>query len=80
VEEEIVTRAEFPLEKARQVLKHEMVAVLGYEDQGPAQAKVRFRQLVFAMRLPGLDWAIESRSESNTNGGEDGWHLLTLEA
>jgi ketol-acid reductoisomerase len=38
VEEEIVTRAEFPLEKARQVLKDEVVAVLGYGVQGPAQA------------------------------------------
>ena len=36
--EEIVTREEFPLEKARQVLKDEVVAVLGYGVQGPAQA------------------------------------------
>jgi ketol-acid reductoisomerase len=36
--EEVVTRAEFPLEKARQVLKEETVAVLGYGVQGPAQA------------------------------------------
>jgi len=38
VEEEVVTRQEFPLEKARQVLKDETVAVLGYGVQGPAQA------------------------------------------
>ncbi|GAP21288.1 ketol-acid reductoisomerase [Leptolinea tardivitalis] len=38
VEEEVVTREEFPLEKARQVLKNETVAVLGYGVQGPAQA------------------------------------------
>jgi ketol-acid reductoisomerase len=38
VEEEVVTREEFPLEKARQVLKGETVAVLGYGVQGPAQA------------------------------------------
>jgi ketol-acid reductoisomerase len=38
VEEEVVTRDEFPLEKARQVLKDEVVAVLGYGVQGPAQA------------------------------------------
>jgi ketol-acid reductoisomerase len=36
--EEIVTREEFPLEKARQVLREETVAVLGYGVQGPAQA------------------------------------------
>lgn len=38
VEEEVVTRDEFPLEKARQALKDEVVAVLGYGVQGPAQA------------------------------------------
>jgi ketol-acid reductoisomerase len=38
VEEEVVTRGEFPLEKAREVLKNEVVAVLGYGVQGPAQA------------------------------------------
>src|SRR5512135_798678 len=38
VREEVVTREEFPLEKAREVLKNEVVAVLGYGVQGPAQA------------------------------------------
>ncbi len=38
VEEEVITREEFPLEKAREVLKNEVVAVLGYGVQGPAQA------------------------------------------
>jgi ketol-acid reductoisomerase len=36
--EDVVTREEFPLEKAREVLKEETVAVLGYGVQGPAQA------------------------------------------
>jgi ketol-acid reductoisomerase len=38
VEEEVITRDEFPLEKARAILKQEVVAVLGYGVQGPAQA------------------------------------------
>ncbi len=38
VEEEVVTREEFPLEKAREVLKDEVIAILGYGVQGPAQA------------------------------------------
>ena len=38
VEEEVVTREEFPLKKAQEVLKDELVAVLGYGVQGPAQA------------------------------------------
>jgi ketol-acid reductoisomerase len=36
--EDVVTRDEFPLERAREVLKDEVVAVLGYGVQGPAQA------------------------------------------
>lgn len=36
--EEVVTREEFPLEKAQQVLANETVAVIGYGVQGPAQA------------------------------------------
>jgi ketol-acid reductoisomerase len=36
--EEVVTREEFPLKKAREVLKDEVIAILGYGVQGPAQA------------------------------------------
>lgn len=36
--EEVITRDEFPLATARKVLKNEVVAVLGYGVQGPAQA------------------------------------------
>jgi ketol-acid reductoisomerase len=36
--EDVVTREEFPLSKAREVLKNEVVAVIGYGVQGPAQA------------------------------------------
>jgi ketol-acid reductoisomerase len=38
VKERVVTRKEFPLAKARQVLKNETIAVIGYGVQGPAQA------------------------------------------
>ncbi len=38
VEENVVTREEFPLAKAQQVLKNETVAVIGYGVQGPGQA------------------------------------------
>ncbi len=36
--EDVVMRDEFPMEQAREVLSDEMVAVLGYGVQGPAQA------------------------------------------
>src|SRR3954464_2310986 len=38
VEENVVTREEFPLSKAQEVLKNEVVAVIGYGVQGPGQA------------------------------------------
>src|SRR3989339_2165903 len=38
VMEEVVTRDEFPLSKAQEVLKNEVVAVIGYGVQGPAQS------------------------------------------
>lgn len=38
VVENIVTKDEFTLEKAREVLKNETIAVIGYGIQGPGQA------------------------------------------
>ena len=38
VKENVVTRKEFPITKARRVLKDEIIAVIGYGVQGPAQA------------------------------------------
>lgn len=38
VTENVVTREEFPLEKAREVLKNETIAVIGYGVQGPGQS------------------------------------------
>ena len=38
VEENVVLREEFPLEKAREVLKDETIAVIGYGVQGPGQS------------------------------------------
>jgi ketol-acid reductoisomerase len=36
--EEVVTREEFPMEQAREVLKNETIAIIGYGVQGPAQS------------------------------------------
>ena len=38
VVEDVVTREEFSIEKAREILKHETIAVIGYGVQGPAQS------------------------------------------
>ncbi len=67
VDEEVVTREEFPLEKAREVLKDEVVAVLGYGVQGPAQA--------MNMRDNGIKVIVGQREgTANWNKAlEDGW-------
>lgn len=67
VEEEVVTRDEFPLEKAREALKDEVVAVLGYGVQGPAQA--------LNMRDNGINVIVGQREGTkNWNKAvEDGW-------
>jgi ketol-acid reductoisomerase len=38
IEESVITRDEFPLKKAKDVLKNQIIAVIGYGVQGPAQA------------------------------------------
>ncbi len=38
VKEEVVVRKEFPMSRARKVLKDEVIAVIGYGVQGPAQS------------------------------------------
>ncbi|GHV22332.1 ketol-acid reductoisomerase [Bacteroidia bacterium] len=38
VEENVATREEFPLEKAKETLKNETIAVIGYGVQGPGQS------------------------------------------
>jgi len=67
MEEEVVTREEFPLEKAREVLKDEVVAVLGYGVQGPAQA--------MNMRDNGINVIVGQRAGTKNwdKAIEDGW-------
>ena len=68
VVEEVVTRDELPLEKARQVLEGEVVAVLGYGVQGPAQA--------LNMRDNGLNVIVggdPERRRSWEKARQDGW-------
>jgi ketol-acid reductoisomerase len=38
VKEEVIMRSEFPMEKARRVLKDEVIAIIGYGVQGPGQS------------------------------------------
>lgn len=77
VEEEVVTRQEFPLEKAREVLKNETIAVLGYGVQGPGQA--------LNLKDNGFNVIVGQRKDSKTwdkavaDGWEPGKTLFELE-
>ncbi|MFO7898692.1 MAG: ketol-acid reductoisomerase [Planctomycetota bacterium] len=67
-EEEVVTRDEFPLDKAREVLADETVAVVGYGVQGPAQS--------LNMKDNGIDVIVgqAKRFENDWNRAvHDGW-------
>jgi ketol-acid reductoisomerase len=59
VMENVVTREEFPLEKAQELLKNETVAVIGYGVQGPGQS-LNMRDnginVIIGQRKGGLSW------------------------
>jgi ketol-acid reductoisomerase len=65
--EDVITADEFPLEKAREVLKDETVAVLGYGVQGPGQA--------MNLRDNGINVIVGQREGGKTwqKAVDDGW-------
>jgi ketol-acid reductoisomerase len=67
VEENVVTREEFSLEKAKEVLKNEVVAVIGYGVQGPGQS--------LNLKDNGINVIVGQRKDSKswTKAVEDGW-------
>jgi len=67
IEENIVTREEFSLEKAKEILKDEVIAVIGYGVQGPGQS--------LNLRDNGLNVIVGQRkgTKSWDNAKNDGW-------
>jgi ketol-acid reductoisomerase len=67
VTEDVITREEFPLSKAKDVLKDETIAVLGYGVQGPAQS--------LNLRDNGFNVIVGQRksSKSYEKAIQDGW-------
>lgn len=67
VEENVVTRDEFPLKKAQETLKDETIAVIGYGVQGPGQS--------LNLRDNGFNVIVGQRKESKTwqKAIDDGW-------
>ncbi len=77
VVEDVITSEEFPIEKARQVLEDEIVAVLGYGVQGPGQA-LNMRDngipVIVGQRKGGASW-----QRAVDDGFEPGKTLFSVE-
>ncbi|MDD3789002.1 MAG: ketol-acid reductoisomerase [Petrimonas sp.] len=67
IEENVVTRDEFPLSKAQEVLKDETIAVIGYGVQGPGQS--------LNLRDNGFNVIVGQRKDSKSwdKAVSDGW-------
>ena len=67
VEENVVTREEYPLAKALETLKDETIAVIGYGVQGPGQS--------LNLRDNGFNVIVGQRKDSKSweKAVEDGW-------
>lgn len=67
VEENVVTRDEFPLQKAKEVLANEVIAVIGYGVQGPGQS--------LNMKDNGFNVIVGQRKNSKSwqHALSDGW-------
>lgn len=65
--EDVITREEFPLSKALEILKKETIAVIGYGVQGPGQA--------LNMKDNGFNVIVGQRKDSKTweKAKKDGW-------
>jgi len=76
--EEVVMRDEFPMEKAREVLKDETIAIIGYGVQGPGQAlnlkDNGFRVIIGQSKAFPEDW-----DRAVADGWEPGKTLFEIE-
>src|SRR4028119_1062457 len=77
VVEEVVTREEFPLAKAREILKNETIAVIGYGVQGPGQS-LNMRDngfhVIVGQRKPSKSW-----DHAVKDGFKEGENLFEIE-
>ena len=76
-EEEVIMREEFPLEKAREILKSETIAIIGYGVQGPGQAQnLRDNgfEVIIGQRQPSKSW-----DKAVNDGWKPGETLFSIE-
>ncbi len=75
--ETVVTREEFTLKKAGEILENETVAVIGYGVQGPAQA-LNLRDnginVIIGQRSPSVSW-----DKAKKDGWREGKNLFSIE-
>lgn len=75
--ETVVTREEFPLEKAREILKNETIAVIGYGVQGPGQS-LNLRDngfnVIVGQRQGGKSW-----DKAIADGWKSGQNLFEID-
>jgi len=77
VTEKVITRDEFPLAKANSILKNEVIALIGYGVQGPAQAlnlKDNGFQVIIGQRPDSSSW-----NKALTDGWIPGENLFPIE-
>lgn len=78
VDEQVVTREEYPLEKAREILSEETIAIIGYGVQGPGQA-LNLRDngfnVIVGQRSPSKSW-----DKAIQDGFVPGETLFSIEA
>ena len=78
IKENVVTRKEFPMARARKVLKGETIAVIGYGVQGPAQALNMkdngFKVIIGQSKQYMKDW-----NRAKKDGWVPGKDLFTIE-
>jgi len=77
VEENVITREEFPLDKALETLKNETIAVIGYGVQGPGQAlnlKDNGFNVIIGQRKPSGSW-----DKAIDDGWVEGENLFSIE-
>jgi ketol-acid reductoisomerase len=75
-EERVVLRSEFPLEKAKEILKNDRIAVIGYGVQGPGQA-MNLRDngfdVIVGQRKGGKSW-----EKALADGWKEGENLFEI--
>jgi ketol-acid reductoisomerase len=77
VEENVITREEYPLSKARDFLKNETIAIIGYGVQGPGQAlnlKDNGFNVIVGQRKPSRSW-----DKAVKDGWQEGKNLFPIE-